>query len=54
LGGEVRNIGKLKERLAEAEKLGVTKAFVPDVNISVGKIAITKIKNLSEIIKQIS
>jgi DNA repair protein RadA/Sms len=52
LGGEVRNIGKLEQRLKEAEKLGFTKAIIPDTNIKSGKIKLTKIKNINEIIKK--
>lgn len=50
LGGEVRNIAKLEERLKEAEKLGFKKAIIPDVNIKRGKIEIKKIKNVGELL----
>ncbi len=54
LGGEVRNISKLEQRLAEAEKLGFTKAIIPDCGVKVKKINLTKIKNLSEIVELIT
>ncbi len=54
LGGEIRNITKLEQRLAEAEKLGFTKAVVPDCDIKTKKIKLTKIRNINEIIKLIT
>ncbi len=54
LGGEVRNVGKLSERLAEAEKLGFTRAIIPDCEVKAGKIKLEKIKNTNEIIKKAS
>lgn len=51
LGGEVRNIGKLEQRLKEAEKLGFTKAIIPDCHVKAGKIKSEKVKNINEIIK---
>lgn len=50
LGGEVRNVSKLEARLAEAEKLGFTKAIVPNNNFQTDKIKLIKIKNVSEIL----
>jgi DNA repair protein RadA/Sms len=50
LGGEVRNVPKLAERLKEAEKLGFTRAIIPDAKISAGKLKITKIKSVSELV----
>jgi DNA repair protein RadA/Sms len=50
LGGEVRNVPKLAERLKEAEKLGFTSAIIPDAKISAGKLKITKIKTVSELV----
>lgn len=49
LGGEIRNVSKLEQRIAEAEKLGFTKAIVPDCDIKVKKIKLVKINNLNEI-----
>lgn len=54
LGGEVRNISKLKERLSEAEKLGISKAIIPDMNIKTGKMELIKIKNIADIVKYIT
>ncbi|MEA3398470.1 MAG: DNA repair protein RadA [Patescibacteria group bacterium] len=52
LGGEVRNITKLKERLAEAKKLGYEEALIPDaIEIKIEAIKINKIGNLEELIK---
>ncbi len=51
LGGEVRNVSKLEQRLNEAEKLGFTKAIVPDTNIKAKKIKLEKVKNINGIIK---
>lgn len=51
LGGEIRNIGKLEQRLIEAEKLGFTRAIIPNTEIKAKKIKVEKIKNLDELIK---
>lgn len=53
LGGEIRNVSRLEQRLKEAEKLGFTTAIIPNTNVKVGKIKLTKIKNLNDIIKNI-
>ena len=50
LGGEVRSVPKLAERLKEAEKLGFTRAIIPDAKVAAGKIKLTKIKSVSELI----
>jgi len=50
LGGEVRKIGRMEQRLKEAEKLGFTKAIVPDCDVKAKKIKLRKIKNLSDIV----
>ncbi len=49
LGGEVRNVGKLKERLSESHRLGFEELYVPDLNISSAKLKIKKIANLSDL-----
>jgi DNA repair protein RadA/Sms len=54
LGGEVRNVGKLSERLAEAEKLGFTQAIIPNTEVKTKKIKITRIKNVNELVKYIT
>ncbi len=50
LGGEVRTVAKLKERLNEAAKLGFKKAIIPAVDIKPNKLNITKIKRLLDLI----
>ncbi len=54
LGGEVRNVSKLKERLVEAEKLGFKRAMVPEANIKTKEIKLDKIKSLKEIVKSLA
>jgi len=54
LGGEIRNVSKLEQKLKEAEKLGFTKAIIPDCNVKAKTIKLTKIKNLKELIKYFS
>jgi len=53
LGGEIRAVGKLKERLLEAEKLGFVSAIVPDGKFSAGKIRISCRKKLEEVVKDL-
>ena len=53
LGGEVRNVSKLEQRLAEAEKLGFIKAMVPDSQVKAKKLKLIKIKNLEEMVKNL-
>ena len=53
LGGEVRQVSKLEQRLAEAEKLGFIKAIIPDCRAKFKKLKLTKIKNLGEIVKNL-
>jgi DNA repair protein RadA/Sms len=50
LGGEIRNISKLEQRLKEAEKLGFIKAIVPNIEIKTSKIKLKKVKNISELV----
>lgn len=50
LGGEVRNVSRLDQRLQEAEKLGFTHAIIPDVPAKT-KLKAIKIKNISELSK---
>ncbi len=50
LGGEVRNVSKLEQRLNEAEKLGFTKAIIPNINTKT-KLKTTKVKNIQNIVK---
>ena len=50
LGGEVRGVAKLSERLNEAAKLGFKNAIIPVSKIKQGKLSITEIKNLPALI----
>lgn len=54
LGGEIRQVGRLEQRLNEAERLGFTKAIMPTSEYTSKKISLVKIKNLSEIIKYLA
>ncbi|QQG52207.1 MAG: DNA repair protein RadA [Candidatus Falkowbacteria bacterium] len=51
LGGEVRNIFRLEERLKEAERLGFKAALVPNADVKAGKLKLIKIKNLDELLE---
>jgi DNA repair protein RadA/Sms len=51
LGGEVRNIFRLEERLKEAERLGFKAALIPNTEIKAGKLKLIKIKNLDELVE---
>jgi len=53
LGGEVRHVYKLEQRLREAQKLGFKKAIIPDVNIN-SSLELIKIKNIAELANYIS
>jgi DNA repair protein RadA/Sms len=50
LTGEVRPVAKLEQKLKEAERLGFTKAIIPEAEISSKKLKLTKIKNVREMI----
>ncbi len=50
LGGEVRNVFKLEQRLQEAERLGFTTAIIPNVDVKAKKIKLIKIKDLEELV----
>ncbi len=51
LGGEVRNVFRLEERLKEAERLGYTSAIIPNVEVKAGKLKLMKIKDLSGLVE---
>lgn len=51
LGGEVRNVFRLEERLKEAERLGYQSAIIPNVAVKAGKIKLEKIKDLNELVE---
>ena len=53
LGGEIRNVVKLEQRIAEAEKLGFTQVITNDCDIKTKKIKLIKINNLNEIVSGI-
>lgn len=54
LGGEVRGVNKLEQRLTEAEKLGFIKAIVPDKDVKAKKIKLDKVKNIGEVVDYIT
>jgi len=49
LGGEIRAVSKIEQRLAEAEKLGFKQAIIPDIEVKAKKIKIIKLKNLADL-----
>jgi len=51
LGGEVRNVFRLEERLKEAERLGYLSALVPNVEIKSSKMNLIKVKDINELIE---
>ncbi len=51
LGGELRSVARLGERLKEAKKLGFKSAIVPNINIKDYGMKLIKLKNLEELIK---
>lgn len=53
LGGEIRRVAKLEQRLSEVKKLGFNRAVIPDFEVNAKNIKLEKIKNLTEIIKHI-
>lgn len=53
LGGEIRAVSKIEQRLAEAEKLGFTQAIIPNIDVKAKKLKITKLKNLGELAEYI-
>ncbi len=53
LGGEIRNVGKMKERLNEALRLGFKEIYTPNLDIQSKKQTIYKIGNLSDLSKML-
>lgn len=51
LGGEVRNVFRLEERLKEAERLGYLSAIIPNVEVKSGKLQVSKIKDIGELVE---
>ena len=50
LGGEIRNVFRLEERLKEAVRLGFKEAFIPDVEVKNKELKIHRIKNINELL----
>ena len=48
LGGEIRNVKNLEQRLTEASRLGFSKAIIPGVDVKKNGLEILKVKNLKE------
>jgi len=53
LGGEVRPVSKLEQRLQEAARLGFKSAVIPDVAVKAGKINLIKVKDLNGLVEVI-
>ena len=53
LGGEIRPVPKLAQKLKEAERLGFVKAMIPENEVASKKIKLIKIKNVGEMIDYI-
>lgn len=51
LGGEIRSVGKIKERLFETEKLGFKTAIVPDIAITNKNMQLNKQKKLKDVVR---
>lgn len=51
LGGEVRNVFRLEQRLGEAERLGFTTAIIPNVETKAGRMKLLKVKNLNDLVE---
>ena len=52
LGGEIRKVSKISERLKEASKLGFVRAVVPEIEDKVSGIKTEKVKRLENIVKR--
>lgn len=53
LGGEVRNVFRLEERLKEAERLGFKTALIPNTEVKNSKLKLQRIKNLEDLVEYI-
>jgi len=57
LTGEIRAVSRIEQRIAEAEKLGFSKIFIPALNkgfsTSDSKIEIVKASRVDEVFKKI-
>ena len=54
LGGEVRSVSRLAERLKEAKRLGYKKALVPDNAKTITGLELIKVKELQDLVKFIA
>ncbi|MBI2459634.1 MAG: DNA repair protein RadA [Parcubacteria group bacterium] len=54
LGGEVRPVAKLEQKISEAERLDFTQAIIPAGEYNSKKIKLIKIKNIKEMVKFIT
>lgn len=54
LGGEVRQVSKLEQRLKEAEKLGFEKAMIPAKKVKEGRLRVKNITNVSELVEHLT
>ncbi len=50
LGGEIRNVVRLEERLKEGERLGFREAFIPDVVVKNKTMKLTKITDINQLL----
>ncbi|MFC1678466.1 magnesium chelatase domain-containing protein [Patescibacteria group bacterium] len=50
LGGEIRNISKLEDRIKEAKKIGFKKAIIPNTSIKQETIKLFKVKNIKDLL----
>lgn len=50
LGGEVRNVFRLEERLKEAVRLGFKNAIIPDVKVKSTKLKLYRLKNVNDLL----
>ncbi|MDD4900863.1 MAG: DNA repair protein RadA [Patescibacteria group bacterium] len=53
LGGEIRPVARLEQKLKEAERLGFAKAIIPASEVMSKKLKLIKIKNVQEMVGQI-
>lgn len=51
LGGEIRAVSRLEQRLKEAEKLGFKQALIPDVPLKAAKLKLVRGKNLNDLVE---
>jgi DNA repair protein RadA/Sms len=53
LGGEIRRVGQMERRLAEATRLGFTRAVVPDATPDVAGLSLIRVKDLRTAINRL-